>query len=159
MRRFVKFVACQTQRVTVDKDNPNNNFRLIFVIAGFLLLCVGLSSAFGCLLPENQAYNPEIRVDSCHIVVSQKNTPPCCQSESCHQTTSRERDLGRPEYQIQHKDSHALVLETHSLTPKLKVGEPLSIRHIIRPQVLFSTAVPQIPLQSLNSLRTVVLLN
>ena len=159
MCRFTKSALRQTQRVPVAKQNPNNNFKLIFVIAGFLLLCVGLSSAFGCLLPKNQAYSPEIRVDSCHSVVSQKRMIPCCQSESCHQTTPQTHDLGGPEYQIQHKNSHALVLEPHPQVPQLKVGKPFTTRHIIQPQALFTTAAPQIPLQALTSLRTVVLLN
>ena len=139
--------------------NSNSNFRLIFVIAGLLLLCVGLSSAFGCLLPENQAYSPEIRVDSCHLVVSQKKTIPCCQSESCHQATPQKRDLGGSEYQTQHKDSHSLVLESHPLTPQLRAGRPFLTKHIILSQASFITGLPQIPLQSLDNLRTVVLLN
>ena len=143
----------------MTKHNTTNNVRLIFVVVAFLLLCAGLQSAFACLLPEDQAYNPEIRVDSCHLVISQKKSAPCCQSEACHQTAPQKRDLGSPEYHTQHKDSHSLVHESRPLTPQLKVGKPFLTKHIILPQFSSLTRVFQTPRQSLYSLRTVVLLN
>lgn len=147
------------KRATVTERNSNSNVRLIFVIAVFLFLSAGLPSAFGCLLPENQTYSPEIRVDSCHLVITQKELSPCCQSKACHQTAPQKCDLGSPEYHIQHKDSHFLVHESRPLTPQLKVGKPFLTKHIILLQFLSLARAPQIPLQSLHSLRTIVLLN
>ena len=143
----------------MTERNSSSNVRLIFVIAGFLLLCVGLPSAFGCLLPESQAYSPEIRVDSCHLVVNQKKTMPCCQIEACHQTAPQKRDLGSPEYHTQLKDSHSLVHESRPLTPQLKVGKPFLTKHTVLARFSSPTRVSKTPFQSLHSLRTIVLLN
>jgi len=148
-----------TKEATVTERISGCNVRLIFLLAGFLLLCAGLPSAFGCLLPESQAYSPEIRVDSCHLVVNQKKTMPCCQTEACHQTAPRKRDLGSPEYHTQHKDSHSLVHESRPLTPQLKVGKPFLTKYIILPQFTSLTRGSETPLQSLHCLRTIVLLN
>lgn len=143
----------------MTERNSNSNFRLIFLLAVFLLLCGGVQSAFACLLPENQSYNSEIRVDSCHLVVAQKEIPPCCQFESCHQTVPQKRDLGSPEYHNQLKDSHSLAHESRSLTPLLKVGTPFLTKHIFLPQLTYLARIPHTSLQSLHSLRTIVLLN
>ncbi len=143
----------------MTERNSSSKVRLIFVIAGFLLLCAGLPSAFGCLLPESQTYSPEIRVDSCHLVVNQKKSVPCCQIEACHQTAPQKRDLGSPEYHTQLEDSLFLVHESRPLTPQLKVGKPFLTRHIALSQFSSPTRVSKTPLQSLYSLRTVVLLN
>ncbi|MCD6581150.1 MAG: hypothetical protein J7K90_05050 [Desulfuromusa sp.] len=148
-----------SKRATVTERHSNSNVRLIFLLAGFLLLCAGLPSAFGCLLPENQTYSPEIRVDGCHQVINQKALTPCCQSKACHQTAPRKRDLGSPEYHTQLKNSHSLVHESRPLTPKLKVGKPFLTKHIILPQFSSLARDSQTPLQSLHSLRTIVLLN
>lgn len=143
----------------MTERNSNSNFRLIFLLAVFLLLCGGVQSAFACLLPENQSYNSEIRVDSCHLVVAQKEIPPCCQLEACHQTTPQNRDLGSPEYHNQLRDSHSLAHESRSLTPQLRVGTPFLTKQVFLPQFTSLAREPQTPLQSLHSLRTVVLLN
>ncbi|MDA3903654.1 MAG: hypothetical protein PF441_09450 [Desulfuromusa sp.] len=139
--------------------NSISNVQLIFVLAVLLLLCAGLQSAFGCLLQERQAYNPEIRVDSCHRVVSQKKMAPCCKSEACHQTTPLQRDLGSPEYHTQHKVLHSLAHESRPLTPQLKVGQPFIIHHPALPQFFSLARASQTPLQSHHSLRTTVLLH
>jgi len=143
----------------VTGHNPINRFRLIFAITALLLLCGGLQSAFACPLPENQSHSSSIRVDSCHLIISQKESGRCCQFEVCHQSTLPQRDLGGPGYQTLHKGSHALVHESRPLTPQLKTGEPfISQHHVPTHYSLFSRG-SQEPLQSLHSLRTVVLLN
>ena len=139
--------------------NCSSNFRWIFVITGFLLFCAGLSPAFGDLLPENRAYSPEIRVDSCHLVIDQQKQVACCQSESCHQSVPQKRDLDSPEYHIQYKVLHSLVHESRPLIPKLKSGKPFIINHPSLPQLFSRTRDSLAPLQSLHSLRTIVLLN
>jgi len=143
----------------MTEHNSNSNFRLIFLLAVLLLLCGGAQSAFACLLPENQNYNFKIRVDTCHLVIDQQEIPPCCQFEACHQTAPQKRDLGSPEYHNQFKDSHSLTHETHSLIPQLKVGTPFLTRPIFLPQLTSLARGAKTPLQSLHSLRTVVLLN
>ena len=139
--------------------NFNNNFRLIFVITGFLLFCAGLSPAFGSLLPENQVCTREVRVDGCHLVVDQKSMASCCQSESCHQSVPQKRAFDSPEYRTLLKISPSLLHESHHLTPKLKAGKPFIINHPSLPQLFSQSRVSLIPLQSLHSLRTIVLLN
>ena len=143
----------------MTERNCSSNFRLIFVITGFLLFCTGLSSAFGSLLPENRVYNPEIRVDSCHLVADQEKQIACCQSRSCHQSVPQKRDLDSPEYHSQHKVSHSLVHESRPLLPKLKSGKPFIINHPPLSQIFSRTRNSLVPLQSLHSLRTIVLLN
>ena len=143
----------------MTERNSIDNMRLIFAIAVFLLFCGGVQSAFGCLLPENQAYSSEIRVNSCHLVVNQKKTPSCCQIVACHQSTPQKPDLGNQEYHTQHKGLYSLFHESRPLTPQLKVGKPFSTKHIILPQFFPLTRVLQTPLQALYNLRTVVLLN
>ena len=147
------------QRVTVTEHNPINRFRLIFTITVLLLLCGGMQSAFACLLSGNQFPNASIRVNRCHSVISQKESIPCCQIEVCHQSTQPQRDLGGPEYQTLQKGSHALVHESRPLTPQLKTGEPFTIQHIATVHCSPFSRGSQEPLQSLCSLRTVVLLN
>jgi len=142
----------------VTARNVNNNFRLIFVITGFLLFCVGLPSAFGSLLPENQGYTQEVRVDGCHLDVGQKKLA-CCQSESCHQSVPQKRAFDSPEYHTQLKISASLAHESRQLTPKLKAGKPFIINHPSLPQLFSQIGVSLIPRQSLHSLRTIILLN
>ena len=142
----------------MTKRSFSDNFRLIFVITGLLLFCTGLSSAFGSLLPENRAYRPEVRVDSCHLVVEQKQVT-CCQSESCHQSVPQKRDFDSPEYHIQYKILHSLVHESRPLIPKMKSGKPFIINHPSLPRLFSQTRDSLAPLQSLHSLRTIVLLN
>ena len=139
--------------------NFNNNFRLIFVIAGFLLLCAGLSPAFGSLLPENQGYTREVRVDGCHLVAGQKHRVSCCQSESCHQSAPQKQAFDSPEYRTLLKISPSLVHESHHLTPKLRAGKPFIINHPALPQLFSRSRISLVPLQSLHSLRTIILLN
>lgn len=143
----------------MTERNSSHNFRLVFLLAALLLLCGGIQSAFGCLLPGNQIYSPEIRVDSCHLVIEQNKTAPCCQIEACHQATPQKRDLGSPEYHNQLKDSHSLVHESRPLTPQIKTGKPFVTNHVVLLQLSALTRVPHHPLQSLHSLRTTVLLN
>ena len=143
----------------MDKRNFISNLQPIFLLAVFLLFCAGLPSAFGCLLQENQAYSPEIRVDGCHLMVEQNKTDPCCQIEACHQTAPQIRDLGSPEYHTLHKDSHVLAQESRPLTPQLKVGKPFIIHHPALPKSFSLAKVSKTPLQALHSLRTIVLLN
>ncbi|MDX2481536.1 MAG: hypothetical protein QNK24_14525 [Desulfuromusa sp.] len=143
----------------MTERNSISNVQLIFVLAALLLLCGGLQSAFGCLLQEQQAYNPEIRVDSCHLVVSQKKLAPCCQSEACHQTAPLQRDLGSPEYHTLHKNLHSLAHESRPLTPQLKVGQAFIIYHPALPQFFSLAKTSQTPLQSQHSLRTTILLH
>ncbi len=133
--------------------------QLIIVIAAFLLLCAGLQSACGSLIQGNQAYNPEIRVDSCHHVAVQKIATHCCQSEACHQTVPQQRDLGGPEFHNLHDISYPLVHEVRPLTPQLKVGAAFTIQHRDQPQISAVLYTPQRPLQALHNLRTIVLLN
>jgi hypothetical protein len=143
----------------VTEHNLINRFRLIFTITVLLLLCGGLQSAFACLLPENQPIDASIRVDRCHSVINQKESIPCCQIEVCHQSTRPQRDLGGPGYQTLHKGSHALVHESRPLTPQLKTGEPFVTQSIVPKHSSPFSSGSQEPLQSLYSLRTVVLLN
>jgi len=143
----------------VTEHTPTNKFRLIFAITALLLLCGGLQSAFACLLPENSSRMSSIRVDSCHLVISQKESNPCCQIETCHQSALPQRDLDSPGYHALHKDSYSLAHQSRSQTPQLKAGDPF----VSQPTVLAHFSPPQReshkPLQSLYSLRTVVLLN
>jgi len=143
----------------VTEHTPTNKFRLIFTITALLLLCGGLQSAFACLLPENSSRMSSIRVDSCHLVISQKESNPCCQIETCHQSALPQRDLDSPGYQTLHKSSHVLAHESRPLNPQLKVGEPFVSQHAVLAQFSPSPRESQKPLQSLYSLRTVVLLN
>ena len=139
--------------------NINNMIRLIFLATIFLLFCTGLQSAFSCPVQGNLIYHPEIRVDSCHLVVNQKKSTPCCQSEICHQTAPRQHDFGGTEYQNLHHDSYLLVHEARPLTLQLKVAPPLTCRHFTQPQIQVSCEKKQAPRQALHNLRTVVLLN
>lgn len=143
----------------MTKRNSSCNLRLIFLFAVFLLLCGGIQSASSCLLPGDQIYSSEIRVDSCHLVIDQNKTTPCCQIEVCHQSAPQKRDLGSPEYHNQLNDSHSLVHESRPLTPQFKAGKPFVANHFVLPQFSALQRVSQIPLQSLYSLRTTVLLN
>jgi hypothetical protein len=143
----------------VTERTPLSNLQLTFILTIFLLLCGGLQSACGCLLSGEQAYSQEIRVDSCHPVISQAKLAPCCQSEACHQTTSLQYDLDNPEYHAWHENSHPLIHESRPLTPQLKVGRPFIISCLDLPQFSFTIKVSPTPFQSLYSLRTVVLLN
>ena len=133
-------------------------FRAIFILAALLLLGVGVQSAAGCLLPENQTFGAEIKVDRCHLASDKQKTTPCCQIEVCHHTAPQQRDLDAPEYRQQFKDSHSLAQESHLLTPQLKTGKPFITQHLELPQfaALTKTSTPR---QSLHSLRTIVLLN
>ncbi|MEE4254924.1 MAG: hypothetical protein V2I50_12865 [Desulfuromusa sp.] len=153
----IKFI--RYQRATVTEHYPINRFRLIFIITMLLLLCGGLQSAFACLLPESQGQRFSIRVDSCHLVISQQEGSSCCQAEVCHQSTLPQRDLGTPGYQTLHQGSHALTHESRPLTPQLKTGEPFIIQHVATAHFSPFLRGSQEPLQSLYSLRTVVLLN
>ena len=143
----------------MTERTPLSNLQLTFILATFLFFCGGLQSAFGCLLYGEQAYSPEIRVDSRHPVISQAKPAPCCQSEACHQTTPRQYDLDNPEYHTWHENSHPLIHESRPLTPQLKVGRPFIISCLDLPRFFFTTKTSQIPFQSLYSLRTIVLLN
>ncbi len=158
MLLFLQARCCQTQRVTVTKRNSINNIRLILVLAVFLLLCGGLQSAFGCLLQGSQSYSAEIRVNSCHLVADQKKATPCCQIEACHQAAPQKRNLASPEYHTLFKDSHSLAHESRPLTPELKVGKPFITNHMTPPHFFSLAGISQTPLQSLYSLRTIVLL-
>jgi hypothetical protein len=143
----------------VTARNFDNIVRLIFLTTIFLLFCTGLQSAFGCQVQENLVYNPEIRVDSCHLVINQKKSTPCCQSEACHQTAPRQHDFGGPEYQNLHHDSYLLIHEARPLTPQLKVGVAFTTRNFKQPQLLVSQEKSPTPRQALHNLRTIVLLN
>jgi len=143
----------------VTVRNFNNAIRLIFLSAIFFLFCTGFQSAFGCLIQENQAYNPEIRVDSCHLRVEQERSTPCCQSEACHQTAPRQHDFGGPEYQNLHHGSYLLIHETRPLTPQLKIAPTLTCHDFEQPQTQVSFKKLQDPRQALHNLRTIVLLN
>ncbi len=139
--------------------NLNNTVRLILLSAIFLLFCTGLQSAFAGLIQGNLAYNPEIRVDSCHLIVEQKKSAPCCQSEACHETAPKQHDFGGPEYQNLHHDSYLLYHEARPLTPQLKVGVAFTTRYLERPQIPLNSEKPLTPRQALHNLRTIVLLN
>ena len=138
--------------------NPANNFRLFFFLVVLLLLCGGFQSALACPLPGNQSYSSSIRVNSCHLASSQKEALPCCQIEACHQSTLPQRDLGSPEYHTFHKGSHSLAYESRPLVPQLKVGKPFISHRLVLPHFSSLLRGSQEPLQSLYSLRTVVLL-
>ncbi len=141
------------------KKNLHNNYRLIFFLVGFLIFCGGIQSVSGCLLPEDRVYNSEIRVDSCHLIISQKEVPPCCQIEACHKSTPVQRDLGGPEYHNQFKDSHSLVYEPRPLNPQVRAGKPFITNYSILPHFSSLEKSSLVPRQSLYSLRTIVLLN
>jgi len=143
----------------VTVRNFNNTIRLVFLAAMFLFFCTGFQSAFGCLIQESQVYNPEIRVDSCHLRVEHKRSTPCCQSESCHQTAPKQHDFGGPEYQNLHHDSYLLIHEIRPLTPQFKIAPALTCRYFEQPQIQVNSEKPQDPRQALHNLRTIVLLN
>ncbi len=136
-----------------------NKYQLIFTITMVLLLVGGLQSAFACLLPEHQSPSSAIRVDRCHSIINQQESSPCCQVETCHQSTRPQRDLGSPEYQTLHKGPHSLAHESKPLTPQLKVGKPFISPHIVLPHFAYLSTGSRKPLQSLDSLRTIVLLH
>lgn len=136
-----------------------NKFRLIFIMTVLLLLGAGLQSAFATLLPEQQSHSSAVRVDRCHSINSPEQSSSCCQIETCHQTQRPQRDLGGPEYQTRHKGSHSLAHESKPLTPQLKVGQPFISPHIILPHFASLPTGSRKPLQSLDSLRTIVLLH
>lgn len=124
-----------------------------------LLLFVGLPSAFACQLPDNRAESLNTRVDRCHLIITQEDRVPCCQSKACHQAIPQQRDLGTPEYQTRQKDSHPLVHESRPLVPQFKTGEIFHTVHMNPDDTQFKQTKAHMPFQALLCLRSVVLLH
>jgi hypothetical protein len=129
----------------------------MLILTAFLLFCGSLSSAFANLLPQHQVYSPTLRVNTCHLVISQAEAVPCCKIKTCHQTTPQQRDLGGPEYQNQQKISYHLAHESRSFSPQLKISEALSFTYVDLTSAQFDKNISHRSLQSLSNLRSVVL--
>lgn len=132
---------------------------MLLIISAFLLVCAGVYPASASILPAQAQCHAIIRVDSCHPMIHQAKTSPCCQSLACHQQLPIQRDLGRPEYQTRHKESHPLLQESRPLTPQFKVGEIFRQPYSQQATQHSGSYRPDAPLQSLISLRSVILLH
>ena len=141
------------------KRRPILNLQLIL---GLTLLCVfwvGLQVAHSCSTHDGCTYNPEVRVDRCHINQDRTQIELCCQSEACHRSTPLQRDLGTPGYNNEQKTSHLLIHESRVQPPQPKMGTPLIELFSATTTVLQHLNPPEVQRQSLTSLKTVVLLN
>jgi len=145
--------------IKLTDRRSNSCFHIVLFVATFLLVCGGLRPAFANMLPQQAEFHPIVRVDSCHQIIHQVNSTPCCQSLACHQPVPIQRDLGRPEFQTRHKETHPLLQESRPLTPQLKVGEIFHNPFNPPTNTHFRRYQPYKPLQSLISLRSVILLH
>lgn len=139
--------------------HSNSYLHIALIMAAFLLICGGLQPVFADMLPQQTGFHPVVRVDSCHQIIHQVHTTPCCQSLACHQPVPIQRDLGRPEFQTRHKETHPLLQESRPLSPQLKVGEIFQNSYKPPANNNFRRYQPYKPLQSLASLRSVILLH
>lgn len=136
-----------------------HNLQLILGLTILLLFWIGLQAAYSCATHDGCAYNPEIRVDRCHLDDTRAKAELCCQSEACHSNTPQQHDLGGPSFHAERNASHLLIHESRTHTPQLKVGAPFI--QISNPPAIVSCNIkaPETPLQALTNLQTVVLLN
>ena len=140
-------------------QSSRNILSLALLLTIFLFLCSGLHTVFACGIGEKSCSRLATRVDSCHLIVSQKPPSTCCQSEACHETALPQRDLGSPEYHTRYQESYPLVRESHRLTPQPRISLPLRIVPVPAPRFVSLKGISQAPLQQLDIIRTVVLLN
>ena len=132
---------------------------MIIIVA--LLLVTVAQSAYAHALVTGHSYNPSIRVDSCHtaIVVTQEQATPCCKTAVCHRAIPESKDLSIPEYRTTCHDSHLLISTLRLETPQLRSSEPLILAPKAITQPSHTALTNTIPRQSLNNLRTTILLN
>ena len=140
-------------------QGSRNILHLALILAIFLFLCSGLHSVFACGLGEKASNRLATRVDSCHLIVSQQQPSTCCQSEACHQTAPPQRDLGSPEYHTRYQETYPLVRESHRITLPPRMGLPLRMVPVPATRLVSVKGLSQAPLQQLDIIRTVVLLN
>ena len=137
-----------------------HNLQLILGLTILLLFWVGLQAAYSCATYGSCAYNPEVRVNRCHLDYhTQAKAELCCQSEACHRNTPQQRDLGGPAYHVEQAISHLLIHESRTHTPQFKVGAPFIQTFNTPITVSCNIKTPETPLQALINLQTIVLLN
>ncbi len=126
----------------------------------FLLLLIGLQSAFGCpSAPATEHSTVSIQVNVCHFFIDADTADPCCDSATCHRAHSPLQNYGSPEYANQIKDLLPLILESRQQLPQSKavnsfVPPPICC---LNTQQLTATSIA--PRQALAFLRTTVLLH
>ena len=146
----------------VSQYCSSKNLLLTFLMLLFLLAIGGLTNASACLQTGKgnlrQCSAAATRVNDCHPETFQKlNSSFCCQSESCHRTAALPRALGGPEYRTQAGNAHLLIHDSRPLTPQLRTAADLTSLTVMPEPRLFYLTASLAPLQSLTSLRTVVL--
>ncbi len=126
----------------------------------FLLLLIGLQSAFSCQVPSySQSRVKSIQVNTCHFDAGITAAQVCCDSAVCHRNSTPVRHLGSPEYANQIKDLLPLILESRQHVPQPK-SAPTFEQRLGNPRpapLVFVTS--QAPSLTLTLLGTVVLLH
>lgn len=139
--------------------STHRRFQLILLLTFTVLIVSGLQAVTATPLRAMDGCDPVIRTGNCHQPAVQFETTACCPSRACHQATPVARDLGCPEYHNQHKNAHPLVHESRSYTPQFKAGQAVVAAYPPPVPTYARPAAPQKPLQSLASLKSVVLLH
>jgi len=129
----------------------------LFTLTLFLLLGCVTQSAYSYPPPENLTCNLGIQVNRCHPRVETQTQPPRCQLEACHHNLPPERDIEETEYRTQHSNSTALIHESRSLTPTLKIGTAFTIQLMTSVQFTTPATASRTPRQAQRHLRTIVL--
>ncbi len=141
------------------KQHRSYTLQLVIGLSIFFLLGIGLQVSRSYAAYDGCAYNPEIRVDRCHLDPARSEAKRCCQSEACHQTAADSRNLGGPGYHTLTSYAHLLIHESRTQTPQLKAGTPFIDQLSPPAQIVCRIKTPDSPLQSLGHLQTIVLLN
>ena len=126
----------------------------------FLLLLIGLQSAFSCQAPSySHSQIKSIQVNTCHFDAGITDTHICCDSAVCHRNSTPLRHLGSPEYANQIKDLFPLILESRQHIPQPK-SAPTFEQRLGNPRpdplVLVTSQAPSL---TLTLLGTVILLH
>ncbi|MFO7765042.1 MAG: hypothetical protein R6V33_01270 [Pelovirga sp.] len=127
----------------------------------FLLLLIGLPSAYSCQVPaQSQSAAEVIQVNACHFDAGKTDhTHVCCDSAVCHRNSAPLRHLGSPEYANQIKDLRPLILESRQPTPSPKTASTIEQQPIECCSDPLVVVTSQAPFLALTSLRTTVLLH
>ena len=139
---------------------PITNLLLLSVLTGILLVSGSLQCAFDCLTRLDNSDHPAVRVNVCHYVSCQPVASISCPSKTCHRGSPYEHHLGDPEYHNQQLQNQPLVCSSPANPPTAKTGGAFARCFQEQRQLLaFRTDFLLPPLQSLNEIRTTVLLN
>lgn len=124
-----------------------------------LLLFIGLQSALGCSSPAQAHGVAVLRVNACHLDYIAAAADPCCDSVTCHRSTSPMRHLGSPEFANQIKEILPLILESRQHSPQQRIGLAFD-HHLVAYQPVYpATTTSSAPRQALSFLRTTILLH